>query len=186
VTVPTSQRLDASVLSRPLSEREPTEPHGADRRYVTYSLLGPTLEPSAVTARAGLSADTSWRAGEPHPRGGRITRVGYWSVESGLPPSVDVEPQLDALLARLRPGWPGLVALGTIFEATVTIAVYCEEAQGPAVIVRPRVSAALAELNASIDVDIYTLHGGPAIDTRTGEVAHHFAVQPTADQSSRG
>lgn len=42
-------------------------------------------------------------------------------------------------------------------DAGIGVAIHCLEAQGPMVEVLPHVSAALAELNASLGFDLYAL-----------------------------
>jgi hypothetical protein len=131
--------------------------HPRDRRFVWYAVAGPDLDPGAVTSVTGVHPDNAWRRGDPRPRTGIPYLEGAWSLDSGLGPSDEFHDHLDALLARLRPGWTAFVDLGNRFEASVETAIYCLEAQGPLVQLLPDVAGALHELNATLGFDIYAL-----------------------------
>jgi hypothetical protein len=131
--------------------------HPRDERRAWYAVRGADVDPSDVESLTGIPADRSWRAGDPRPRTGIARAEGLWLIFSGLGAGEEVHDHLDALLARMRPAWPAFADLGRRHEASVTVSIHCLEAQGPLVEVLPDVSAALAELNASLGFDLYAL-----------------------------
>ena len=133
--------------------------HERDERHVWYMLVGPDLDPQAISARTGIEPDQAWRAGEPRPRTGAPYAEGAWLLESGLPRSAEFHDHLDALIARLRPAWEAFIDLGRRHKASVGAAITSYGAQGPLVQVSPDVSAALAEINATLGFDLYALAG---------------------------
>jgi hypothetical protein len=148
--------------------REFSGGHERDRRLLWYSLGGPTLDPDEVTRRTGIQPDQAWRAGDPKPRTGISQPEGAWFLNSGLGESDEFHDHLDALLARMRPAWATFVDLGRQYEADVEAAIYLLEAQGPLVQLLPDVSAALAELNATLGFDLYALPAGDEEDEGRG------------------
>jgi hypothetical protein len=131
--------------------------HPNDRRYVYYRLRGVDLDAGQITDLTGITPDRSWRTGDPKPRTGLPYSNGAWFIDSGLTAADEFHDHLDALLARMHSAWAVFVELGQRHEANIEAAIYCVEAQGPLVIVLPEVSAAIAELNASLGFDLYNL-----------------------------
>jgi hypothetical protein len=80
-----------------------------------------------------------------------------WILDSGLGEGDEFHDHLDALIARMRPAWAAFVDLGRRFDADVEAAIYLLGAQGPLVQVLPDVSAALAEMNATLGFDLYAI-----------------------------
>lgn len=130
--------------------------HRNDERRVFFSLWGSALDPVAITELTGINPDRSYRADEPLPTG-RPRKDGQWAIGSGLAVTDEFHDHVDALLARMRPAWDTFVELGRRYEAFVEAAIACCEPQGPLVEVRPAVSAALSELNATLGFDIWTI-----------------------------
>jgi hypothetical protein len=132
--------------------------HWNDERRVFFSLWGSALEPVAITELTGIHPDRSYRAGEPSPTG-RPRKDGQWAIGSGLAVTDEFHDHVDALLTRIRPAWDTFVELGHRYEAFVEAAIVCSEPQGPLLAVRPAVSAALSELNATLGFDIWSSAG---------------------------
>jgi hypothetical protein len=130
-----------------------------DRRRVWYALRGESLDPTEITGLVGISPDRAWQADDLKPRAGKPYREGAWIIDSGLEDDDEFPDHLDALLARMRPAWATFVDLGRRFEASVGAAIDLAEAQGPLVVVLPDVSAAIAELNATVGFDLYAAGG---------------------------
>jgi hypothetical protein len=137
--------------------REISGGHERDRRFVSYSLGGPDLDPEEVTRLTGIAPDQAWRAGDPKPRTGIPQPEGVWIINSGLGERDEFHDHLDALVTRMRPAWATFVELGRRFDAEVEAAIYLLGAQGPLVQVLPDVSAALAEVNATVAFDLYAI-----------------------------
>jgi hypothetical protein len=129
--------------------------HEHDRRFVWYALGGRDLDPDEITRLTRIRPDVSYRAEDPRPRTGLPYGEGVWHLDSGLGESDEFHDHLDALLARMRPSWTTFVDLGRRYDASVETAIYCLGAQGPLVQVLPDVSAAIAELDATLGFDLY-------------------------------
>jgi hypothetical protein len=130
--------------------------HARDDRYVWFVLAG-DFEPDEITRATALTPTNAHRKGDrPRPGAARLKK-SLWSIDSGLTPSDEFHEHLDALLSRLRPAWTALCALGATHEAFVRAAIYCRQVQGPLVQVSPAHAAALAELRATLDFDIYAI-----------------------------
>jgi hypothetical protein len=141
-------------------------PHARDERYVWYVLAG-DFEPDEITRATGLTPSEVRRKGDEPRLGAAILKRSSWSIDSGLTPSDEFHEHLEDLLARLRPGWDALRALGTEHEAGVEAAIYCRQAQGPLVQLSPEHGAAIAELRATLGFDIYALPEDPPDDEAT-------------------
>jgi hypothetical protein len=129
--------------------------HERDRRFVWYALGGPDVDPDEITRLTGIRPDASYRADDPHPRTGMPPGEGVWHLDSGLGESAEFHDHLDALLARMRPAWAAFVDLGRRYDARVEAAIYCLGATGPLIQVLPDVTAAIAELDATLGFDLY-------------------------------
>jgi hypothetical protein len=131
-------------------------PHARDQRYVWFGLEG-DFDPDDISRATGLTPSRTFVKGT-NPRLGAAPRESSgWIVDSGLAPSIEFHQHLDCLLARLRPAWGVLRVLAREHEAFITAAIYCRWSQGPMVQISPAHSAAIAELGATIDFDIYAL-----------------------------
>ncbi len=132
------------------------DPHARDERYVWFMLRG-DFDPAEITRATGLTPTKAFMKGtRPRPRASLRT-VSGWILDSGLGPSDEVVDHLTDLLARLRPGWEALHLLAREHEAFISAAIYCYQAQGPWVAFSPAHVAAIADLGATIDIDIYAL-----------------------------
>lgn len=143
-------------------------PHARDERYLWFALEG-DFDPDAISQATGLSPDKSFRKGTSPRPGASIRKASTWMIDSRLTPSDEFHEHLEDLLARLRPAWEQVCALGRTYDSFVTAAIYCRWSQGPLVVVSPAHSAALAELGAELGFDIYALpeeQSGEASATR--------------------
>lgn len=131
-------------------------PHARDERYVWFGLEG-DFDPDDISRATGLTPSQTFMKGTKPRPGASARGASGWIIDSGLAPSDEVHEHLDDLLARLRPAWDALRALGRKHDAFITAAIYCRSSQGPLVQVAPAQGAAIAELGATLGFDIYAL-----------------------------
>ena len=126
---------------------------------VQFTLRGVDLNPDDVTRLLGLQPTEAWRVGD------RITAIrvprffsdSAWRLHSGLPDTTDLEEQVKSLLDRLEPVWDVAVELGKKHYAEFSCVVYSYGGDRPAISFDNEVIKRLAELNATLDVDLYIL-----------------------------
>lgn len=71
--------------------------------FVSFVLVGPELDPDAITSLLGLQPTRSYRRGETmRTRPMHRYPTGSWSLESGLPTSEPIDVQIISLLGRLE------------------------------------------------------------------------------------
>jgi hypothetical protein len=136
-----------------------------DHKRASFRLIGPLLDPDAVTRATGLTPEVSHRKGDPHVGAhGRQYQpwpTGVWSLssEQGLPGSdKHLDDHLAWLLDQLEPHAGDLRRSRT--EQQLTADFYCSYFMGQANSGFELSAAILARivalgLDASVGVDIY-------------------------------
>jgi len=122
---------------------------------VHLNFTGFERHPSEVTAFVGLSPAKTWEAGGFIERSTRRYSSNGWR----LSPSenyADVEAGIDTLLAAASAHWKELRDLSRESKVELSVVVYVYESAPPLHIRHDQV-ARVAELNASIDMDLYCL-----------------------------
>ena len=146
---------DNAVLRNRLEGRAPADFGDTnDRIFVRFSLAGTDLVPSAVSRELELEPDETWDATDLW-RTGQPVGQGIWVLTSSLSPSAGFEWALDTLLARMRPAWVPLRRLSRRYGGAFEVGVHFSGAQGPQISVRRDVTEAIADLGASLELDIY-------------------------------
>ena len=126
--------------------------------YVAYVLNELPFDPDEVTATSGIVPSKIWRVGDlVVDQGTRRHRQNGWSVQSGLGTDAALTDQIASVLSRLSTSWEYLCELGRSAQSGLQCTIYMYEAQGPETTIDPTVLRQLAELNASLDYDIYSL-----------------------------
>jgi len=126
---------------------------------VWFTLTGLDLDPNEITTATNLEPSKAWRKGDliDPRRPARRHKEGGWSIASGCEDTVDIESQIKALLKRLCPARQALVSLGKRYDAEVECVMYIYGGERPAEHFDRDAVRQMAELNASIDVDLYIL-----------------------------
>jgi hypothetical protein len=121
-----------------------------------FVLLGDALDHGAITSAVGLSPTATWKAGD-QIRGTKLRRDrDGWVWGTPKRDGLDLEVPLRELLEALSNAAPAIRSIlkrGSV-EAVISCAVYVVNGAVPAVCLPHRMLAAIAELGASLDVDV--------------------------------
>ena len=116
-----------------------------DDPYIVSEIIG--MEPTGAWAKGDWYESASPNARRTHSR---------WFLESGLDHAEAVEPQLDALLAKLEPRKMQIALVQVRFPAYIGIAQYLHEVN-PGFVLAPETLGRLAKLGLAVDFDQYCL-----------------------------
>lgn len=119
------------------------------------------LKPDQIAAAIGLQCDRSWCKGELREH----TRIeepdNGWVLGSGLPVSATLEEHLESLLSVLARHADSIRSLSVACCVELSCVVYSQ--RPPALYFDPLVVKRIANLGASLDIDLYCIQQ-PAID----------------------
>jgi Domain of unknown function (DUF4279) len=136
-----------------------------DRKSASFRLMGPSLDPDAITHATGLTPETSHRKGDPHEGAhGRQYppwRDGMWSIcsDQGSPESLNhLDDHLTWLLEQLEPHADALRRL--VAEQGLRADFYCSYFMGRSnssfeVTARNLARVVALGVDASLGFDIY-------------------------------
>lgn len=123
-----------------------------------FILSGPNVLADEITATLGTAPTKTWKIGDPFdPRASPLRADGGWQLDSGLPPSAELERQVRELRRLLEPAQTALAGLCARHDAMLSCAIYSYEGDRPAIHLDRDLVRFFAELNASIDIDLYVL-----------------------------
>ena len=117
-------------------------------------------DPHVVSEIMGMEPSGAWVKGERYESLSPNARRTHsrWFLESGLDHTEALEPQLDALLAKLEPRKAQIALVQARFPVHIGIAQYFHEAN-PGFVLAPEALARLAKLGLAVDFDQYCLGG---------------------------
>lgn len=129
----------------------------SERTRVYFVTLSDNPDPAVISTAVGREPSTFRPIGEPITRqpGAALRRRSSWTIETGLPASSSFEDQLEALLAELEQ-LPGIASVAERFDAGIACYAWREIAN-PGFHISARQIRRAADLNLSIDFDIYTV-----------------------------
>ena len=113
--------------------------------------------PEQLDSIVGMRCDEYHLKGSPILQSGRTHKENYWEVYSGLPRDASFQEHLTALLARVSPFAENIRSLSGSARVELSCVLYLREAQGPDSWFDSSAVKAIADLGASIDLDIYLL-----------------------------
>ncbi len=126
--------------------------------YAVFGLCGTDLDPDRLTPLIGITPTRTFRIGDPLTRPAiGVCKQSGWVLKSDLPLSADLENHVKDVIERLQPGWAALVELGSRYEAHFSCVVHSYGGDRPAIYFDPDIVKRIAELNATIEVDLYVL-----------------------------
>ena len=123
------------------------------RMRATLTIRGNALEPSAIDALLGCTADSAHRAGEPRKRGAPY-REGMWSITAVDDGATDTSSLVSGLLDRVNQSasvWSGLLAQ---YEITLGLCVLASR-ENQDFVLSPDQLCRLAVIGAQLWIDIY-------------------------------
>lgn len=121
-----------------------------------FRLSGQNLEPEDITALVGVIPTNSWRTGDLiDPRLKKRRKYNAWIVESQLDKSAELDEHIKAVFEKLQPGWESLVKISPQFDTFICGVIYAYS-YIPAINFDKYIIQKAGELNAGIDVDLYS------------------------------
>lgn len=124
-------------------------------------MVADDLEPAEVTDALGLAPTLAFAKGDPFPpdtrsgQAGRRRRWGIWRLESTLPASAELDEHLRSLLDQLD---PRAAAIRAYAEDGFRVHFFCGlflDSTNEELSLPPATLARVAQLGASLDLDIY-------------------------------
>jgi hypothetical protein len=115
------------------------------------------MSPQDLTKELGIEPTNSWRTGEIGTMSKLPMKNNGWELGSGLELSRDFESHLKALLDKIRPYKENFIDAGKKYPAILSCIVYIYGQDRPFVGFESTSVKELAELNATIDIDLYIL-----------------------------
>jgi hypothetical protein len=100
-----------------------------------------------------MHGDQHWRIGDTRWKSIIVEKNNGWVLNSGLPESSSLEDHINALLERVASGSDRIRSLSEVAEVELSCVVYGEHM--PALNFAPRVVHRIAQLGASLDIDLY-------------------------------
>jgi Domain of unknown function (DUF4279) len=119
-------------------------------------------EPEEITNLLQITPSQTWKTGDLiHPKSRLLRDHNGWEMKPDLnKEDKELESQLLSLIERLNRSWGKLVELTSndyyCAEISIVINVYGNDV--PAINFSPEVIKKIAEINASIDIDLYVLN----------------------------
>jgi hypothetical protein len=124
-----------------------------DRIIVRLKIISTIHTPDEVTNLIGLRCDRSWYIGDKRPHTAIAETSHGWILNSQLPETAPLYNQIEALLHRLHPYKDSIQALSELDVVELSCVIYA--AASPALNFTKDVIHNIAQLGASLDVDLY-------------------------------
>lgn len=130
----------------------------ADETTVRLKITSASRTPEQISEATGLTCDRSWRIGEKRGKTTIVERSNGWVLNSTLPKSASLEAHIEELLGRLLARADKIRALSEHDTVELSCVVYA--ILPPALNFDKSVIQRLAQLGASLDVDLYLTGDG--------------------------
>jgi hypothetical protein len=116
-------------------------------------------DPEEITNLLGIAPSLTWKKGDLiHPKAHIIRKFNGWEFKPDLSEDEQLEVKLFSLVDELNKAWKTLIELtnnNCYAEISIVINVYGDNI--PAINFEPEIIRKIAEINASIDIDLYIL-----------------------------
>jgi hypothetical protein len=167
------------------------ERSGVTNFVAAYSLQGRDIDPDEITRSTRIGPTAIRRIGDPMPYLRRVKTTNDWVVATGEIEGSSGEA-LTRLFELLRPGWDRLAKIGLArsnlrdYEgpleidsgAGVGLSLSFENSP-PDISIASDAIVCLAELHASLDIDVTSATEYPEVDPTTGAVVEYSAGWPS-------
>jgi hypothetical protein len=120
---------------------------------VSFRLVGFSTSPNEVTKALGVSPTTTWVAGDAIQPGTRRRSENGWMLQSGDDHALDLEASILSLLNRLPSSSSGIFKAVGPCHVEITCGISARD-QTPAINLKPATLQRIADLGATLDVDI--------------------------------
>lgn len=127
-----------------------------EQTSVTFRILSETLTAADIAARTGLTADESWKKGDPRGRFGNVEKKHGFVLESKAIFSASLDDHIKAMLKRLAPSAQKIGAL--VNEASIEFVCTVHRKQAPMLRFERDDLRWLGVMGARLDVDIFILN----------------------------
>lgn len=124
-----------------------------EETIVRLKILSTNRRPEMVTEFLGLQCDKCWHCGDTRTHTTIIEKNNGWLLHSGLPKTAPLEEHIEAILAILAPFKEKIRSLSSADTVELSCVVYA--ARPPSLNFEQSTIARLAELGASLDIDLY-------------------------------
>ncbi|MGH8467791.1 MAG: DUF4279 domain-containing protein [Gammaproteobacteria bacterium] len=128
-----------------------------DEIKVSLKITDFNCDPNSISEILGLEPTTTWLEGDRvHPKAIIKHKQNGWVLQSPLPKETPFRQQLQTLLDMVTPKKQQLLNLPSGTDIEVSCVVYSEHGR-PDISLEPDMVAAIAEMRAGLDFDLYTL-----------------------------
>jgi len=127
-----------------------------EQTSVTFRIQSASLPAADVAARTGLTADETWKAGDPRGRFGNIEKRHGFVMESKALFSASLDDHIKAMLKRLAPSAQKIGAL--VNECSIEFVCTVHRKQAPMLRFERDDLRWLGVMGARLDVDIFILN----------------------------
>jgi len=130
-----------------------------DEMYLTFVIQGFEESPSDFSRKIGIEPTEAYAKGEKASMGQYETTVrdSIWKLKSPLRPDADENEQLASILEKLTPHRDKIVAATKGLPVIVfSFGIYYQDSQ-PEIWLKSELVKQVADLNASLDFDMYFL-----------------------------
>ena len=130
--------------------------------HVRLIIADEACSPAEITKQTGLVPSRTWHRGDNRPKTALVERDNGWQLESPLPKSSPLVQHFDYILSTIEPGCRQLKQFTKRHESVLACAVYFDDHEPmPEIHLDHTVIARLADLNLSVDIDLYCIGEEP-------------------------
>ena len=127
------------------------------RIKASIKLVGFAEDPDSITDKLGRQPSRSWRKGDRVPGTSMRRPTNGWAIDSDAGENATFEEHLDFLVSEATT-LPNVIGDdGKLLPLQFSFAIYINDGNAPAIFVPPQCLKRVANLNISLDIDLYVL-----------------------------
>jgi len=124
---------------------------------ITLQFEGFTILPDELSQQLEIDATESWLRGEPSGRTGIKKKDNAWLLDSGIQPLDGFEKHVTGLFQKIEPHMEKFVEFANECPPVLSCIVRSYDGDRPYMGFESQMVKKLAQLNATIDIDLYIL-----------------------------
>jgi hypothetical protein len=159
-------------------------PPSREQTSVTFRIQSATLTAADIAARTGLTADETWKLGEPRGRFGNIEKKNGFVMESKLMSGASIDEHVKGMLKRLAPAAQKVGALTA--ECSIEFVCTVHRKVAPMLRFERDDLRWLGVMGARLDVDIFVLNDGGAAKAQAKPESAPGTPPPPTNPSGSG